>query len=70
MNRMYADDLDILILPVKYIVEEYVETLWQDPGALVLHDPVLHLPQPLLLLGVAQGHYCPHQVFKIFHVLE
>ena len=27
MNRMYADGFDILILPVKYIVEEYVETL-------------------------------------------
>ena len=59
-----------LLSPVEHVAEEDIEPLWQDPGALVLHDPVLHLPEPLLLLARAQGHDRPHQVLEVLDVLK
>lgn len=37
---------------------------------LIFHNPVLHLPQPLLFLRVAECDHSSHQVFKVFHVLQ
>ena len=56
--------------PVEHIAEEDIEPLGQDPGALVLDDPVLHLPEPLLLLPGAQGHDCPHKILEVFDMLK
>ena len=58
------------VLPVEDVGEEDVEALSQDPGTLSLHYPVLHLPQPLLLLPGAQGHDGPHKVLEVLHMLE
>ena len=58
------------VLPVEDVGEEGVEPLSQDPGTLGLHYPVLHLPQPLLLLPGAQGHDGPHKVLEVLHMLE
>ena len=55
---------------MEHVAEEDIEPLGQDPGALVLDDPVLHLPEPLLLLPRAQGHDRPHQVLEVFDVLK
>ena len=41
-----------------------------EKANLVLHNPVLHLPQPLLFFRVAQCHHSSHKVFEVFHVLE
>ena len=58
------------VLPVEDVGEEGVEPLSQDPGTLCLHYPVLHLPQPLLLLPGAEGHDGPHEVLEVLHMLE
>lgn len=58
------------VLPVEHVGKEGVEALSQDPGTLSLHYPVLHLPQPLLLLPGAQGHDGPHKVLEVLHMLE
>ena len=55
---------------MEHVAEEDIEPLGQDPGALVLDDPVLHLPEPLLLFPRAQGHDRPHQVLEVFDVLK
>ena len=58
------------LLAVDDAAEEVVEALREDPGPLVLDDPVLHLSQPLLLLLGTQGHDCADQVFEIGNLLE
>ena len=58
------------LLAVDDAAEEVVESLREDPGALVLDDPVLHLTQPLLLLLGTQGHDRADQVLEIGNLLE
>ena len=61
---------DINLSPVEHVAEEDIEPLGQDPGALVLDDPVLHFPEALLFLLGAQGHDRPYQVLEVFDVLK
>ena len=55
---------------MKEVAEEDIEPLTEDPGSLILDNPVLHLTQPLLLLSWTQSHDSPHQVLEIFHMLK
>ena len=54
----------------QHLAQEADEALSEHPGALVLDDPVFHLPEPVLLLIVEQVHYGPYEVLKVFGLLK
>ena len=54
---------------VEDAAQECVEALGEDPGALALDDPLLHLAQPVLLVGVQHRHDGAHQVLEVARML-
>ena len=54
---------------VEEAAQECVEALREDPRALALDDPLLHLAQPVLLVRVQHRHDRPHEVLEVARML-